>query len=731
MKSLLKKLAILWTVVCLTNAGTFGKSIAVNVFAEEPEQSAEPTKSAETAEEVQEEKKDDALEAEPSADTEIDQYEVSEKNADPKETAVPEESAVPEKKIISGSPEPSQESSATAESAEPFSSPEPVAEESLEAETESFEVDSLTVSATSYVNGIPSDAFQYNGHYYFVFNALTGIPNLSSYSKMEEYCENLGGHLATITSEGENTFIYQMIKNHFSGKDAYIGYSDYENSGTWKWVTGTSSLYENFAAGQPAGYYNHHIAQYYNDGRGLWKEASFDKNHAFVCEWDGLDDAEPWKEEPVQEPAISIPSDAYQYGGHYYYVFNALKGVSSLTGYSKMEEYCEKRGGHLATVTSEGENTFIYQMIKNHFSGKDAYIGYSDYENSGTWKWVTGTSSLYENFAAGQPAGYYNHHIAQYYNDGRGLWKEASFDKNHAFVCEWDGLDDAEPWKEEPVQEPAISIPSDAYQYGGHYYYVFNALKGVSSLTGYSKMEEYCEKRGGHLATVTSPGEDSFIFKMIKNHFGGKDAYFGYSDTVKSGIWRWITGETSVYSNFSAGQPAGYYNNHIAQYYNDGRGQWEEASFDKNHAFVCEWDHLDGQIAMYRLYNPNSGEHFYTGSTGELCNLTYAGWNLEGVGWLAPSDSGAPVYRLYNPNAGDHHYTMSVEERDTLVRLGWQYEGVAWNSADSSQLPLYRLYNPNALLAGAHHYTLSAEERDHLTSLGWRYEGIAWYGLTQ
>ena len=579
MKSLLKKLAILWTVVCLTNAGTFGKSIAVNVFAEEPEQSAEPTKSAETAEEVQEEKKDDALEAEPSADTEIDQYEVSEKNADPKETAVPEESAVPEKKIISGSPEPSQESSATAESAEPFSSPEPVAEESLEAETESFEVDSLTVSATSYVNGIPSDAFQYNGHYYFVFNALTGIPNLSSYSKMEEYCENLGGHLATITSEGENTF--------------------------------------------------------------------------------------------------------------------------------------------------------IYQMIKNHFSGKDAYIGYSDYENNGTWKWVTGTSSLYENFAAGQPAGYYNHHIAQYYNDGRGLWKEASFDKNHAFVCEWDGLDDAEPWKEEPVQEPAISIPSDAYQYGGHYYYVFNALKGVSSLTGYSKMEEYCEKRGGHLATVTSPGEDSFIFKMIKNHFGGKDAYFGYSDTVKSGIWRWITGETSVYSNFSAGQPAGYYNNHIAQYYNDGRGQWEEASFDKNHAFVCEWDHLDGQIAMYRLYNPNSGEHFYTGSTGELCNLTYAGWNLEGVGWLAPSDSGAPVYRLYNPNAGDHHYTMSVEERDTLVRLGWQYEGVAWNSADSSQLPLYRLYNPNALLAGAHHYTLSAEERDHLTSLGWRYEGIAWYGLTQ
>ena len=37
-----------------------------------------------------------------------------------------------------------------------------------------------------------------------------------------------------------------------------------------------------------------------------------------------------------------------------------------------------------------------------------------------------------------------------------------------------------------------------------------------------------------------------------------------------------------------------------------------------------------------------------------------------------------PMFRLYNPNAGDHHYTMNKAERDMLVRVGWRAEGVAW-----------------------------------------------------
>ena len=88
--------------------------------------------------------------------------------------------------------------------------------------------------------------------------------------------------------------------------------------------------------------------------------------------------------------------------------------------------------------------------------------------------------------------------------------------------------------------------------------------------------------------------------------------------------------------------------------------------------------------SMYRLFNPNSGEHFYTASKAERKALCTAGWNYEGIGWTAPETSDRPVYRMYNKNAGDHHYTMNPAERDFLVNAGWQYEGIGWYSADET-----------------------------------------------
>lgn len=132
-------------------------------------------------------------------------------------------------------------------------------------------------------------------------------------------------------------------------------------------------------------------------------------------------------------------------------------------------------------------------------------------------------------------------------------------------------------------------------------------------------------------------------------------------------------------------------------------------------------------LSMYRLYNPNSGEHFYTSNEAEKNNLVKLGWKYEGVAWNAPETSDVPVYRLYNPNAGDHHYTVSEAERDFLVKVGWKYEGIGWYSESKDGNPVYRLYNPNAK-TGTHHYTVNKEEKDFLVKLGWRDEGTGWYG---
>ncbi len=37
-----------------------------------------------------------------------------------------------------------------------------------------------------------------------------------------------------------------------------------------------------------------------------------------------------------------------------------------------------------------------------------------------------------------------------------------------------------------------------------------------------------------------------------------------------------------------------------------------------------------------------------------------------------------PVKRVYNPDSGEHFYTENNAEKDHLVSAGWQDEGIAW-----------------------------------------------------
>lgn len=140
--------------------------------------------------------------------------------------------------------------------------------------------------------------------------------------------------------------------------------------------------------------------------------------------------------------------------------------------------------------------------------------------------------------------------------------------------------------------------------------------------------------------------------------------------------------------------------------------------------------HAESANPLYRLYNPGSGEHFYTKSQNEKNTLFQLGWIYEGIGWNAPQN-GSPVYRVYNPNSGEHHFTMDLNERSVLVQLGWKDEGTAFFASDSSSVPVYRLFNPYATDAGSHHYTTSVSEMNLLVKAGWKNEGIGWHAQSE
>lgn len=91
---------------------------------------------------------------------------------------------------------------------------------------------------TSFLEGIsmPDDAIQYNDHYYM------GFTNGVSWTKAEQECANMGGHLISINSQEEMDIALSIAKE--LGKDnIWIGGKRSRNS--WEWSDGSEFIYQN------------------------------------------------------------------------------------------------------------------------------------------------------------------------------------------------------------------------------------------------------------------------------------------------------------------------------------------------------------------------------------------------------------------------------------------------------------------------------------------------------
>ena len=136
-----------------------------------------------------------------------------------------------------------------------------------------------------------------------------------------------------------------------------------------------------------------------------------------------------------------------------------------------------------------------------------------------------------------------------------------------------------------------------------------------------------------------------------------------------------------------------------------------------------------GDTRLYRVYNPNNGDHYYTVDQNEAANLVTLGWKSEGsdlravaarsVSATVPANLGEAVYSMYNPYTGEHLLVTDKAEIDSMVKAGWDNQGVKFYTAQNGSKAVKRLYNKYT--AGpAHHYTADQNEIDHAVKAGWQ-----------
>ena len=251
-----------------------------------------------------------------------------------------------------------------------------VLEETNESQTKNVpvtEIETPEASEFQRSNSLPKDAVEFGGHTYAL------IQGPATWHIAKSRCEMMGGHLAYPKSQSEITFIARIAGK----RDVWLGASDEEHEGDWRWLDGTKchpkpKEIDNLSGAQ-------HFLCWQVKGQGFDDDFGGVRK-GFVCEWDAPKDRDPIatirKVEATEERRLQPrPKETVGLGGHSYALIE-----ESMT-WHLAKKRCEMMGGHLAFAKGKSEIALIARIAGK----RDVWLGASDEEHEGDWRWLDGT----------------------------------------------------------------------------------------------------------------------------------------------------------------------------------------------------------------------------------------------------------------------------------------------------------------------------------------------------
>jgi hypothetical protein len=295
-----------------------------------------------------------------------------------------------------------------------------------------------------------------NGHAY----ELVVVPEGISWHEANDMARQMGGHLATLTSEEEHLFVFEQLAGDVSVyTDGFWGplfgayqdasADDYgEPNGGWRWVTGETWDWSNWLPGEPS------------NGDGVEDVGQFaiqPPSGELLGHWNDWYGASSAPVAFIVEyPIRSFTWEADEGGnGHVYELVVVPEGIS----WHAANDMATEDGWHLATLTSEEEHLAVFERLANDATLYiDGFWGplfgayqdttADDYsEPDGGWRWVTGEPWDWTNWLPGQPDNGYGglddvgHYVIEpstgdllgYWNDWPGSYSTWSI----AFIMEY------------------------------------------------------------------------------------------------------------------------------------------------------------------------------------------------------------------------------------------------------------------------------------------------------
>jgi formylglycine-generating enzyme required for sulfatase activity len=321
-----------------------------------------------------------------------------------------------------------------------------------------------------------------------------------------------------------------------------------------------------------------------------------------------------------------VPAERLKLGKYEYQLIEAP------ATWHQAKQRCEFLGGQLVCIENRAENDLVVGLV-----GKSgAWIGATDEENEGDWRWVNGKPVVYPGWRPGEPnnVGGIEHHAFR-----PAGWMDLSAGPRIGFVCQWG----AGPPNIAPIEIPlrfksrvaqkaadaylaavatqkrelikdlrkafaeasdsgktvdALRIrevsnrfdrpqPKGAQKLGTHRFLL------IPEKATWHQARSICEAMGGHLAHVRNAAEWALVQKLWSAANCKEPVWLGGSDEWKEGEWRWTDGSRVTFSAWEPGQPD---NTSLVEHHmcfpfvgRAGAG-WNDAAAGFRYRFICEWD---------------------------------------------------------------------------------------------------------------------------------------------
>nr|XP_020506487.1 macrophage mannose receptor 1-like [Labrus bergylta] len=385
----------------------------------------------------------------------------------------------------------------------------------------------------------PSGWLSFSGSCYWM---VSNINLLTTWHDAFTKCSDQGAHLLIINSQEEQFFINGKLPDFHQVDipDIWLGLSDKDQDGDFRWVDKTQITFSNYGPGWPQ-----NTANVWDCGQ------IFTDSH---CD------------------------SGYLLYGDFCYQFE----TEVVKSWQDAEAHCAGEQAHLVSVHSEEELSFIVAHMP-----AQAWIGLNDINIEGQFVYSDGTPADFLLWGPNQPDNWQNNedcvHIRGADHSEAGKFNDDFCTSTKEFVCK--KAKGQGPPPQPPTSGPGWNVKCGSWMADpfNDYCYLFNYL----SMRTWAEARADCLNQGGDLVSITDPFEQAFIQGVIQLSPTGISLWMGGHDSVTEGGWEWVDGSPFRYIRWSAGNPDNYYGEDCLSVLINS-GYWNDDNCENKRGYICK-----------------------------------------------------------------------------------------------------------------------------------------------